>query len=40
MPRRILIDADPGVDDALALALAFRSLELSPVAVCAWSASR
>ena len=35
MPRRILIDADPGVDDALALALALRSPELSPVAVCA-----
>lgn len=35
MPRRILIDADPGIDDALALALAFRSPELLLVGVCA-----
>lgn len=31
--KRILIDADPGIDDALALALAFRSPELSVVGV-------
>ena len=28
MPRRIIIDTDPGVDDALALLLALRSPEL------------
>jgi len=26
-PRRVIIDTDPGIDDALALALALRSPE-------------
>ena len=28
MPRRVIIDTDPGVDDALALILALQSSEL------------
>ncbi|MBI4641845.1 MAG: nucleoside hydrolase [Candidatus Tectomicrobia bacterium] len=33
MPKRIIIDTDPGVDDALALLLAFRSPELKVEAI-------
>ncbi len=33
MPRRVIIDTDPGVDDALALLLALRSPELEVVAL-------
>lgn len=33
MPTRVIIDADPGVDDALAILLALRSPELEVVAI-------
>ena len=33
MPRRIIIDTDPGIDDALAIALALRSIQLKVEAI-------
>ena len=32
-PKRVIIDTDPGIDDALALILAFASPELSVEAI-------
>ena len=37
MPRKVIIDTDPGVDDALALLLALRSPELQLEAITAVS---
>src|SRR5213593_774685 len=33
MPTRVIIDTDPGVDDALAILLALRSPELDVIAI-------
>ena len=33
MPRRVIIDTDPGIDDALALLLALQSPELDVAAI-------
>jgi len=33
VPRKVIIDTDPGIDDALALLLAFASPELEVLAV-------